>query len=319
MRCLWGALFCLVAATQPTRAQTDSIPVVAQELFAYDRTAPLDVQDTVAFATDHLTVHDLTYASPRGGRVTAYLVVPRGEGPFAGLVFGHWGYGTRTEFLPEASVYAEAGAVSILIDYPWTRPAPWRRTTNDLADAAADVAVYAQAVVDLERAVDLLTSRPDVDPRRIAYVGHSYGAQWGAILAVTDRRIRAAVLVAGVGSLADIYLDSDDPAFVQLRATAEPGQIQRYLDGVGVLDAIRWVPFTAPTPLLFQFAIEERFFDAASMQHYAAAALEPKTVLWYHSGHELNDVRVLGDRARWLERQVGLHDMRQVLHARLGW
>lgn len=234
-------------------------------------------------------------------------------------MFGHWGYGTRTEFLSEAALYAEARVVSILIDYPWTRPAEWRRATNDLADAAADVVTYAQAVVDLERAVDLLSSRPDVDPDRIAYVGHSYGAQWGAILAATDKRIRAAVLMGGVGSLADIYLDSDDSATVQLRAVAEPRQVQRYVDGVGVLDAIGWVRFAAPTPLLFQFALEEQFFDEASMRRYAAAASEPKTVLWYHGGHEIHNLRAVGDRARWLAARIGLSDLGQVLHARLGW
>jgi cephalosporin-C deacetylase-like acetyl esterase len=39
-----------------------------------------------------------------------------------------------------------------------------------------------QAVVDLRRGIDLLLARSDVDPKRLAYVGHSYGAQWGSIL-----------------------------------------------------------------------------------------------------------------------------------------
>lgn len=50
------------------------------------------------------------------------------------------------------------------------------------------------AVVDLRRGIDLLLARPDVDPRRLAYVGHSYGAQWGAILSAVDKRIKTAVL-----------------------------------------------------------------------------------------------------------------------------
>ncbi len=45
-------------------------------------------------------------------------------------------------------LYAEVGAISSLVDYSWTRPAQWRRTTNDLADPDADVAVYCQAVTD---------------------------------------------------------------------------------------------------------------------------------------------------------------------------
>jgi len=71
---------------------------------------------------------ELTYASPMGCRVDAFLVepiTPARQRP--GIVFGSWGLGNRSEFLPEAIIYARAGAVSVLINYPWTRPAELRR------------------------------------------------------------------------------------------------------------------------------------------------------------------------------------------------
>ena len=37
-------------------------------------------------------------------------------------------------------------------------------------------------MIDMRRGVDLLLARRDVDPRRIAYVGHSYNANVGALL-----------------------------------------------------------------------------------------------------------------------------------------
>ena len=88
--------------------------------------------------------------------MTAYLVVPAVKGPHAGLVFGHWGPGDRTEFLPEAKLYATAGAVSLLIDYPWVRPAPWRKKLKFLDAPETDHAAFVQAVVDLRRGFDLL-------------------------------------------------------------------------------------------------------------------------------------------------------------------
>jgi dienelactone hydrolase len=45
-----------------------------------------------------------------------------------------------------------------------------------------DRKIEIQAVVDLRRGIDLLLARSDVDQTRLAYVGHSYGAQWGSIL-----------------------------------------------------------------------------------------------------------------------------------------
>src|SRR5581483_4520409 len=38
-------------------------------------------------------VHDISYASPKGGRVAAYLVVPDQKHlkpPFAAVIWGHW-------------------------------------------------------------------------------------------------------------------------------------------------------------------------------------------------------------------------------------
>jgi CubicO group peptidase (beta-lactamase class C family)/pimeloyl-ACP methyl ester carboxylesterase len=286
-------------------------------LYEYDAKAPLDVQGTVIREVNGIKVYDITYASPKGGRVTGYVVVPPGNGPFAGLLFGHWGPGTRTEFLPEAMLYAEAGAVSVMIDYPWVRPAPWRRDTRDLSQPETDRDIFAQAVIDLRRGLDLLLSRQDVDPNRLAYVGHSYGAQWGAVLSAIDKRIKTAVLIGGVPALADIMLGSNDPSYVEFRGRTPKEQIEKYLEINKPLDAINYVPYAAPTSLLFQFARFERYFNEASMQRYAQAASEPKAVRWYDTGHELNDFQALRDRAEWLQRHVGIKPVGSILQEKL--
>jgi dienelactone hydrolase len=108
-------------------------------------------------------IHDITYASPKGGPVAAYLVVPKRKGPFAAVLFGHWGNGTRSEFIPEAKLYARAGAVSLLPDYPWDRKEPWRKTLYHFDNPERDREAYVQAVVDLRRGIDLLLARPEVD------------------------------------------------------------------------------------------------------------------------------------------------------------
>ena len=43
-----------------------------------------------------------------------------------------------------------------------------------------------------------------------------------------------------------------------------------------------------------------------SATRYAAAATEPKKVLWYDAAHDLNDPQCLRDRYAWLVEQVGL-------------
>jgi len=281
-------------------------PADLGQLFRYDATQPLDARDSVLEQADGVVVHGLTYASPAGGRVTAYLVRPIAPGRHPALLFGHWGYGDKTEFLPEARLYARLGAVSLLIDYPWVRPAEWRRDEGSLDHPEVDRDVHVQAVVDLRRGLDLLAARADVDTARLVYVGHSYGAQWGAILSAVEPRLKAVVLMAGVPDDRAILLDSNDPSMVAYRGRWTQEQLARYLDVNEVLNAVRFVRYAAPTPLLLQFARYERLFDEAAMRRYADAASEPKTVLWYPTGHDLNDAQALFDRATWVARQLGL-------------
>ncbi len=304
------ALSLAPVSAQPNDSNVASETKRLSDLFAYDASAPLEAAGTMLFETDGIAVHDVTFASPRGGRVTALLVVPPGRGPFAGILFGHWGSGTKTEFLPEAILYARAGAVCLLVDYPWVRPAPWWRGLKYLADPANDRELYVRAVVDLRRGIDFLLSRGTVDATRLAYVGHSYGAQWGAILAAVDRRPGAYVLAGGVPDGAAIWLESDEPSVVEARASVAKDVLDRYVAELADLDAIRYVARAAPAPVLFQFARFEQFFGRSAMERYAAAAQEPKSVQWYDTGHDLNDPRALIDRAAWLRQRIRIRPVR---------
>jgi hypothetical protein len=71
-------------------------------------------------------------------------------------------------------------------------------------------------------------------------------------------------------------------------------------------------------PLLFQFARYEDNLSEAAMRRYFDAASEPKSILWYETGHDLNDPRALGGRARWLSRHLRIRDIGLVLHRSLG-
>ncbi len=236
----------------------------------------------------------------------AYLVVPNGKGPFAAVLFGHWGNGTRAEFIPEAKLYARAGSVSLIPDYPWDRPQPWHKTPDHFDKPGLDREIEIQAVLDLRRGIDLLLARPEVDPKRLVYVGHSYGAQWGSILSAVDRRMKTSVLMAGVAEMADILLGSDDPGMVDFRKSQPAGQLEKYAQVTGDIDAIHFVGHAAPIPLLLQFANYEQYFDKTSMEHYVAAASDPKKVLYYDTGHDLNDPQALEDRYDWLVKYINL-------------
>jgi dienelactone hydrolase len=294
----------LTALTASAQTSSDFQSKVA--LFDYDPKQPLDLQDKVIEEFDDATLHDVTYNSPKGGPVSAYLVVPKGKGPFAAILFGHWGNGTRAEFIPEAKIYAKAGTVSLIPDYPWDRAQPWHKSLSLGEKADQDRDVEIQAVIDLRRGIDLLLQRPDVDPKRLAYVGHSYGAQWGSILSAVDKRMKTSVLMAGVAQAADIWLGTTDPGLLEYVESQSKSKLEEYSRIVGEIDAVQFVGHAAPIPLLLQFAKYEQYFDKASMDHYVSAASDPKKVIYYDTGHDLNDPQALEDRYDWLAKYIGL-------------
>ena len=316
MLTLLEATIIALAVGVAVQAQTDDLQSL-KRLYDYDPKQPLDTRQTLLHERDGVKVYDISYASPKRGRVTAYLVVPTGNGPFAGLVFGHWGPGTRTEFLPEAMLYAEAGVVSLLVDNPWVRPAPWRRKLQILINAEADHEAYVQAVVDLRRGIDLLSDHPSVDPSRLAYVGHSFGAQWGAILSAVDKRFKAAVLMGGAPDLAAVFRESNEPDIVEIRENMPKEQIEKYLQVNARTDAIHYIGHAAPIPLMFQFAKHERYINESAMNRLAEAASEPKFVKWYLTGHDLNDVQALIDRSEWLREKIGMGSIAPILERKL--
>ncbi len=63
----------------------------------YDRNAPVDIREAGVEQHGGVAVRDISYASPKGGRVPAYLVLPKGKGPFAAVIWGHW-YWENSEF-----------------------------------------------------------------------------------------------------------------------------------------------------------------------------------------------------------------------------
>src|SRR2546428_11541947 len=138
--------------------------------FDYDRHAPLGLKQIGVQHREHATVYDITYASPKGGVVPAYLVVPKGKGPFAAVIWGHWYWPSspmrnRKQFLDEAVALAPAGVVSLLTDGPIARPG---HVENDEPLNEQQNVDLVQQVTDMRRGVDLLLARKDVNPKRIA-------------------------------------------------------------------------------------------------------------------------------------------------------
>ncbi len=136
----------------------------AEVSFDYDQSKPLDLQETATREQDGVTLRDITYALPDGSRNAATVVEKKdGSGLRPAILFVHW-YGppaptsNRTQFIPDAIELAKDGAVSLLIDTPWSKPEYFRERKRE-----GDYARSVQQVKDLRRALDVLMSLPRID------------------------------------------------------------------------------------------------------------------------------------------------------------
>ncbi|HEV7798485.1 MAG TPA: hypothetical protein VGO73_10035, partial [Pyrinomonadaceae bacterium] len=272
--------------------------------FDYNHRAPLGIKEIGVERRGNVAIHDITYASPKGGVVPAYLVVPEGKGSFAGVVWGHWYWGNspmrnRKEFLDEAIALAQAGVVSLLTDGPIARPG---HVVNDEPLNEQDNVDLVQQVIDMRRGVDVLLARKDVDPKRVAYVGHSYNAVVGGILSGVERRFKAFVLMAGTMS-DEVSLKT--PEYQAYRQKVGPEKFDAFMAKYAWTDQGKYVSHAAPAVVFLQYGSQEKFITPERARLYAAVVSEPKRFELYDAPHALN-AAARRDRIAFLTEQLKL-------------
>lgn len=266
-------------------------------MFAYDRRRPPDLVAGGTEARGAAVITDVTYQTLTGTRRAAYLVTPSkaAGGPGPAILFVHWyeppnPTSSRKEFLPDAVELAGEGVISLLVDTMWSDP-DWftsRDPENDLGHSI-------EQVKELRRALDILVSRPGVDPSRVLYVGHDFGAMYGALVAGLEAsRLKGFVFMAGTRSFSDWFL------FWPKRDDAAKAETIRRL---APLDPTRHLATAGELPMLFQFATRDKFVARPAAEALVASASGPKEVRWYDAEHGLN-ADATRDRLAWLRQRL---------------
>lgn len=272
--------------------------------FDYDQKAPLGIKHVGVQRRAQATLYDLTYESPKGGAVPAYLVVPKGRGPFPAIIWGHWCWTNssmknRKQFLDEALLLAQSGVVSLLLDHPVARPG-YVEPKGPLDERNA--IVFLQQALDVRRGADLLFARRDVDRKRLAYVGHSCGASIGALISGVDRRFKAFVLMAG--SMSDEVI-AQTKSYQDFRLKIGAEKLDAMVAKYYYLDQGKFVSHAAPAVVFMQFANQEKFLTPEVTRKQAALVSEPKQVKFYEAPHALN-AEARRDRIQFLTEQLKL-------------
>lgn len=307
MKSFLCAVFLLISAAV---AQEDDNQLLRH--WKYNKSAPLDMKQAGVQERDGVAVYDISYSSPvgdrspavgpNGGVVTAYLVVPIGKGPFPSVIYGHWCMPgsekkNRDEFLNEAIVLAHSGVLSLLPDHVTVHPG----FVEDNAPLnEQQVAVEVQQDVNLRRGADLILARKDVDPKRIAYVGHSCDATAGGFLSGIDKRFKAFVIMAGDLS---IEVDKSTKGFQEYRQQVGPEKLDAFTSKFAWMDAGKYVSHATPAAMFLQYATDEPFLNAEAAKRYFEIVSEPKKFKIYEAPHALN-AEATRDRVSFLAEQL---------------
>lgn len=302
-------------AAQPAQAEGNAEPPKLSypdllPRFDYDSHAALEMRETDVHKRDKVRLIELNYAGAGGDRVPAYLLIPPGGGPFPAIIWGHWlkkgsPLANKDEFLEEAVVLARSGVVSLLIDAPQARN-DWVEAKGGPLEAAKQQSeASTHQVTDLRRGIDLLYGRADVDRKRIAYVGHSWDAHVGAILAGVEIRISAYVLMAsGYADEEETFASKDPQTIAHIKEVGEDN-IREYFREYAWDDPVYFLGHTDRESIFLQFASGDPITKEMAQKYLDRFSAKDKKMEFYDAGHALNAAARL-DRDRWLQKHLAI-------------
>lgn len=262
-------------------------------LFAYNPSADLRLRTVAVDRRGPATVVDLLFDGGSGADVKAYLVVPEGPGPFAGVLWVHWlgepETTNRTQYLPEAIALAPKGIASLLVDAMWSMP-DWyaKRVPEEDFDHSR------QQVVALRRAMDVLQSQSAVDKTRLGVVGHDYGGMYAMLMAGAYPRAKTYVYVATAPSLSHWAFFANQP-----KSKTE------YLRQNAVLEVSDALGQVKDASTLFQFGTRDAYVSRADTAVLVGAASAPKERKLYDAEHDMSKPpEIAADRGAWLVKEL---------------
>jgi len=281
-------------AASPAAVQTSTLTVripgknatwaEKKQMYEYDRGEPLDFKELGTVDWGGVPGSWIEYTSA-GCKVPSVLVIPDGEGPFPVVLCAPGGTCTPTLYKPDMAALARMGIASLAITPPDGRAPGVAASTKAAVNIKSDV----RYVVDLRRALDLLETLPQVDSKRIGFVGECWGGGDGMLLAGVDQRIKAYVITYAGGSCRGL-----DPVLI--------GEVQ---------DPAEYIAHSRGGAFLFQYTKEDFDDQVFAPQRIAtlfAATPKPKLFQWVPGEHgEIFDFpqgRASRFHRAWLEKYL---------------
>lgn len=186
--------------------------------------------------------------------------------------------------------------------------------SNAFYEEHPDWSMVGKNTWDMMRCVDFLLTRDEVDPNRIACLGHSLGGHTSLFAAAFDSRIAAAVSNGGMLSWVrdtDHWSRPPDASGSPVRSYIYIPQFRPYIDNPDTEIPVHFhdlMAMVAPRPLLIMAAESEYARDDLNSQLTIARKAFPRddriTAFTYPGGHNFPPVAKRFSIA-WLDRWMG--------------
>jgi len=271
------------------RPVSDAVFRIYRRLYDYDRT-PLHarVEEIDSTAADWVRERVSFEAAYGGERVTAYLFVPRSARPpyqtvvfFPGSNAIHERVSRRLSPIGTFNFILKSGRAVMYPIYKST----YERGDNLHSDYGDESNFYKEHVImwakDLRRSIDYLETRPDMDTKKLAYLGASWGGYLGGLMPAVEPRIKTVVLfVAGL-------------EYQRSQPEVEP---------------LNFLP-RITVPVLMLNGRYDFYFPVETSQRPFFRLLgtppEHKRQVISDGGHNVPRVQLIGETLSWLDRYLG--------------
>jgi dienelactone hydrolase len=239
-----------------------------------------------------IEIYDLTFPSPvktkypENNTVHAEYYVPKGKGPFPGVIVLDILDGSQVVSKSLATVFATHGIAGLCVQMPYYGPR--RPTTEKVRLISVDVNhtmdAIRQTVLDNRCAAAWLESRPEIDRKKLGIHGTSLGSFMAALTAAAEPRLTKVSLLLGGGGLVDAYWDHPQakPYIKMLSAVgADKETVKRF---VAPADPITYADNLKKRDLLMIAASKDDVVPPAAARALWEATGKQK-IVWLDSTH----------------------------------
>lgn len=284
------------ASSGPVVADPDIVERADPTIFDYEPVRPVEYEVISTHQFRGIEMQRIKFDSAVGGKAYGYLSLPVSNPVDAGVLWGHGAPVDGTDSFTPMSIFACAGATSVVIDAPYAHPGALR-SNKEFLFTEQDRDDQIQLIVDMRRGLDLLS---DLGATQLGFGGISYGSAMGGLLVGVEERITTAVLLLGNGGIVERFTDETGAPSWPLTDKSDE-EVEAWLEAMLPIEPIRFVGDSS-AEILFMSGDKDPLIPPVEAERFFEAGPPGSELIWMDEAHDIpfEDMDVhnnwLGDR-----------------------